>query len=59
VKVDPMIDKTRMVHVPTVYDAAYAAGLTTAQVDWVAINNAPTITWVFSEWGAGGQPGQG
>src|SRR5215471_11395789 len=50
VKVDPMIDKTRMVHVPTVYDAAHAAGLTTAQVDWVAINNAPTITWAFSEW---------
>ena len=50
VKVDPVIDKTRMVHARTVYDAAYEAGLTTAQVDWVAINNAPTITWAFSEW---------
>jgi CubicO group peptidase (beta-lactamase class C family)/predicted AlkP superfamily pyrophosphatase or phosphodiesterase len=50
VKVDPMIDKDKMVHVPTVYDAAHQAGLTTAQVDWVAINNAPGITWAFREW---------
>ena len=50
VKVEPMIAKEKMVHAPTVYDAAYQAGLTTAQVDWVAINQAPTITWAFSEW---------
>src|SRR5437763_1416279 len=50
VKVDPMVDKVKMVHVPTVYDAAHQAGLTTAQIDWVAINNAPTITWPFNEW---------
>jgi predicted AlkP superfamily pyrophosphatase or phosphodiesterase len=50
IKVDPMIDKVKMVHVPTVYDAAHNAGLTTAQIDWVAINNAPTITWPFNEW---------
>ena len=50
IKVDPMVDKVKMVHVPTVYDAAHAAGLTTAQIDWVAINNAPTITWPFNEW---------
>src|SRR5882757_704420 len=31
VKVEPMIDKEQMVHVPTVYDAAHKAGLTTAQ----------------------------
>ena len=49
-KVDPMVDKVKMVHVPTVYDAAHNAGLTTAQIDWVAINNAPTITWPFNEW---------
>lgn len=51
VKVEPMLDKTRMVHARTVYDAAHDAGLTTAQVDWVAINKAPTITWAFTEWG--------
>ena len=50
VRVDPRIDKEKMVHAPTVYDAAHKAGLTTAQVDWVAINNAPTITWAFNEW---------
>jgi predicted AlkP superfamily pyrophosphatase or phosphodiesterase len=50
IKVLPMLGKEQMVHAPTVYDAAFKAGLTTAQVDWVAINNAPTITWAFSEW---------
>ncbi len=50
VKVEPMLDKEKMVRALTVYDAAYKAGLTTAQVNWVAINRAPTITWAFSEW---------
>lgn len=50
VKVDPMVPKEQMVKVPTVYDAAHRAGLTTAQVDWVAIEKAPTITWAFREW---------
>lgn len=50
VKIDPMLDMEKMVHAPTVYDAAHRAGLTTAQVDWVAINNAPGITWPFAEW---------
>jgi predicted AlkP superfamily pyrophosphatase or phosphodiesterase len=49
VKIDPSISKEQMVHVSTVYDAAAKAGLTTAQVDWVAINNAPTIKWEFPE----------
>ncbi len=48
-KIDPNIEKDRMVHSPTLYDIAHQAGLTTAQVDWVAINNAPTITWAFPE----------
>ncbi len=50
VKVDPMVPKAQMVHIPTVYDAAHQAGLTTAQVDWVAINDTPSITWAFREW---------
>ena len=50
VKVDPMIDKEKMVRAPTVYDAAHQAALTTAQVNWVAINHAPSITWNFMEW---------
>jgi predicted AlkP superfamily pyrophosphatase or phosphodiesterase len=56
VKVESMIDKERMVHVPTVYDAAFKAGLSTAQVDWVAINRAPTITWAFNEWASAEGP---
>ncbi|MEY2407599.1 MAG: hypothetical protein QOF48_269 [Verrucomicrobiota bacterium] len=56
VRVDPKLDKEKMVHAPTVYDAAHNAGLTTAQVDWVAINNAPTITWAFSEWATPDDP---
>ena len=56
VKVDPMVDKEKMVHVPTVYDAAHQAGLTTAQVDWVAINHAPGITWNFNEWATADGP---
>lgn len=49
VKVEPWRNKTEMVRAPTVYDLAHRAGLTTAQVDWVAIYHAPTITWEFAE----------
>ena len=42
-------DKDIMVHAPTVYDIAYQSGLVTAQVDWVAIYGAKTITWKFPE----------
>ncbi len=31
-KVEPMIDKEKMVHVPTVYDAAFKAGLSKPRV---------------------------
>jgi len=47
--IEPWRDKEEMVHAETIYDAAYAAGLTTAQVDWVAIYKAKTITWQFPE----------
>ncbi|KRE82998.1 phosphodiesterase [Rhodanobacter sp. Soil772] len=49
----PSIDmgapKSRLVAFPTVYDAAHQAGLTTAQVDWVAIEGASSIDWQFAE----------
>ena len=48
-RIEPWRDKKEMVRAPTLYDAAHARGLTTAQVDWVAILNAPTITWEFPE----------
>jgi predicted AlkP superfamily pyrophosphatase or phosphodiesterase len=47
--VEPWRDRSEMVHAPTLYDVAHARGLTTAQVDWVAIWNAPTVTWEFRE----------
>jgi predicted AlkP superfamily pyrophosphatase or phosphodiesterase len=47
--VEPWRDKKEMVHAPTLYDRAFEAGLTTAQVDWVAIYNPGTITWSFAE----------
>jgi predicted AlkP superfamily pyrophosphatase or phosphodiesterase len=48
-KIEPWRDKEILVHAPTVYDVAYQAGLTTAEVDWVAIYNAKTISWRFPE----------
>jgi predicted AlkP superfamily pyrophosphatase or phosphodiesterase len=50
VRIEAHVDKPELVLAPTVYDRAYAAGLTTAEVDWVAIENAPTITWAFPEY---------
>lgn len=46
---EPWRDKAELVHAPTVYDAAFKAGLKTAQVDWVAILNSGTITHEFLE----------
>lgn len=48
-KIEPWADKAKLVRVPTIYDAAFKAGLTTAEVDWVAITKPGTITWSFSE----------
>jgi predicted AlkP superfamily pyrophosphatase or phosphodiesterase len=48
-RIEPWRDKKEMVRVATLYDVAHARGLTTAQVDWVAIYNAPSLTWEFRE----------
>jgi predicted AlkP superfamily pyrophosphatase or phosphodiesterase len=48
-RIEMWVPKARLVAVPTVYDAAHNAGLTTAQVDWVAIEDAPGIDWQFAE----------
>src|SRR5271170_7411703 len=42
-KIEPWRAKEEMVHGRTVYDLAHDAGMTTAQVDWVAIYEAKTI----------------
>jgi predicted AlkP superfamily pyrophosphatase or phosphodiesterase len=47
--IEPWRDKAELVRVPTLYDAAFAAGLKTAQVDWVAILNSGTISHEFLE----------
>ncbi len=48
-KLEPWKDKNVLVRVPTVYDLAFKAGLTTAQVDWVPTTNSMTMTWEFPE----------
>ncbi len=48
-KIEPWLDKDKMVRAVTVYDIAHKAGLTTAEVDWVAIYGARSITWKFPE----------
>ena len=48
-KIEPWADKQLLVRVPTVYDAVFNAGLTTAEVDWVAITRPGTINWSFAE----------
>ena len=49
VKINPDANKSVLVHAETVYDVAHAAGLKTAQADWVAIHNPGTIDWEFEE----------
>lgn len=48
-KLEPWVHKNQLVHVPTLYDIAHEAGLTTAEVDWVAIKDAETVDWSFPE----------
>jgi len=48
-KVEPWVDKDLLVLAPTLYDVAYKAKLTTAEVDWVAITRPKTIHWSFPE----------
>lgn len=47
--VEAFVPKTTLVLAPTVYDLAHNAGMKTAEVDWVAIEDAPTIDYSFFE----------
>ena len=49
VRIQASVSKSELVTVPTVYDLAHQAGLKTAEVDWVAIEDAPTIDYSFFE----------
>jgi predicted AlkP superfamily pyrophosphatase or phosphodiesterase len=48
-KIEPWVDKSKLVHVPTLYDIAHQNGLTTAESDWVAVTRPGSITWSFAE----------
>ncbi|HEY0161586.1 MAG TPA: ectonucleotide pyrophosphatase/phosphodiesterase [Edaphobacter sp.] len=45
----PWVDKDKLVHARTLYEAATEKGMTTAQVDWVAIYGAKGLNWIFGE----------
>lgn len=49
VRIDPWVAKQELVQAPTVYDLVHARGMTTAEVDWVAIQDAPSIDFAFPE----------
>lgn len=46
---DPVFDKDQIVKVPTIYDAAKAAGLKTAAIRWPATRNAKTLDWTLPD----------
>lgn len=48
-RIEPWVPKEELVQFPTLYDRLFEAGFTTAEVDWVAIFQAKTITWAFPE----------
>jgi predicted AlkP superfamily pyrophosphatase or phosphodiesterase len=56
VTVQARVPKVELVRGVTLYDAAHKAGLTTAEVDWVAVEKAPTINWSFAEWARAEDP---
>ncbi len=47
--VDPLFDKDQIVKVPTVYDVAFRAGLTTSAIIWPATRNARTLHWTVPD----------
>ena len=48
-QIKPWAPKDDLVHARTLYDAAAEKGLTTGQVDWVAIYGAKNVKWEFAE----------
>lgn len=49
VTVDPRRDQKDLVHAPTIFDAAHAAGLTTADVNWPCTRGSQTLDDSFSD----------
>lgn len=48
-QVKPWVPKDDLVHAETLYDALAAQGMTTGQIDWVAIYGAKNVRWQFAE----------
>ncbi|MBE1160771.1 alkaline phosphatase family protein [Dyella acidiphila] len=48
-EVKPWTPKDQLVHARTLYDALAAQGMSTGQVDWVAIYGAQNVRWPFAE----------
>jgi arylsulfatase A-like enzyme len=46
---DPQLTKDEAIHVPTLYDAAHAAGLKTAAVIWPCTNGAKSLDWMIPD----------
>jgi len=46
---DPQLTKDQAIHVPTLYDAAHAAGLKTAAVIWPCTNGARSLDWMIPD----------
>lgn len=49
VEVKPWTPKSELVHARTLYDALAEKGMSTGQVDWVAIYDAEHVRWTFAE----------
>ncbi|RRA50067.1 alkaline phosphatase family protein [Acidipila sp. EB88] len=47
--VEPWVPKAELVHAETLYEALAKQGMTTGQVDWVAIYGAAGVQWQFGE----------
>jgi predicted AlkP superfamily pyrophosphatase or phosphodiesterase len=48
-EVKPWVPKDQLVHARTLYDALAERGMSTGQVDWVAIYGAKNVQWSFAE----------
>jgi predicted AlkP superfamily pyrophosphatase or phosphodiesterase len=48
-EIKPWVPKDELVHARTLYDAAAEKGMSTGQVDWVAIYGAKNVQWEFGE----------
>jgi predicted AlkP superfamily pyrophosphatase or phosphodiesterase len=46
---DPVLTKDQAIRVPTLYDVAHEAGLSTASVIWPCSNGAKTLDWIIPD----------